>query len=138
MADFTIVRSLIGDSYEIRQGTADEALEAGDICNFDSDGELEVVDDAADEEDLVIVLQDAAVDETGVDYVWLDPWILIEGTMKGTLGKVGDIVHLDVTSNVITVEAAAAGAGQKLGRFMIREVVDATTVRVVRSEKPTT
>lgn len=133
MADFKIVKSLVGDTYEIKYATADEALEEGDICNFDGDGELEKVDDDADEQDLVIVLADADTDETDVPYVWLDPWIEIEGTYTsaGTLGDVGDLLKIDVTNNVITMEAATAA----LGRFMLREITDSTneTIRVVRA-----
>jgi hypothetical protein len=117
MADFRIVRSLVGDTYEIKYATADEALEEGDICNFDADAELEKVDNDADEQDLVIVLADADADEEDVPYVWLHPWIEIEGLMNGTVGDVGDIVKLDVTANVIKFEAATAA----LGRFMLTE-----------------
>lgn len=129
--DFRVVKSLVGDTYEISYGIADEALEEGDICNFDADGELEKVGDNADEQDLVIVLADAAIDETNVPYVWLDPWILIEGTAKGTVGDVGDFQSIDVTTNVITVEATSTAG---LERFQLREIVDATakTVRVTR------
>ena len=130
--DFRIVKSLVGDTYEIKYGTADEALEEGDICNLDASGELEKVGNDADEQDLVIVLADAEADETGVPYVWLDPWIEIEGTYTaaGTLGDPGDLLKVDVTSNVITMEAATAA----LGRFMLREIVDTTneTIRVTR------
>jgi hypothetical protein len=130
--DFRIVKSLVGDTYEICYGTADEALEAGDICNFDGDSELEKVDDDADEHDLVIVLEDAEADQTDVPYVWLDPWILIEGDFKGTMGDVGDIAKLDVTTNEIQLEPTTAA----LGRFMIREIDpngdDADLVRATR------
>lgn len=129
--DFRVVRSLVGDTWEIRTGTADEALEAGDICNFDGSSELEKVDDDADEQDLVLVLEDAEADDTGIPYVWLHPWIEIEGLMKGSVGDVGDIVKLDVDSNDIKFEATSAA----LGRFMLTEVAvggDADKVRAVR------
>ena len=129
--DFRIVKSLVGDTYEIKYGTADEALEEGDICNFDTDGELEKVGNDADEQDLVIVLADAEADETGVPYVWLDPWIEIEGTAKGTVGKVGDWQSIDVDTNVITVETSTL---QSTAQFVIRSIEDATnkTVRLTK------
>lgn len=129
MADFRIVRSLVGDTYEIRYGTADEALEEGDICNFDADGELEKVDNDAAEQDLVIVLADADADETDVPYVWLHPWIEIEGLMTGTVGDVGDIVKLDVTTDVIKFEATSAA----LGRFMLTETAVGGTAAKCRA-----
>lgn len=130
MADFRIVRSLVGDTYEIKYATADEALEAGDICNFDTDNELEKVDDNADEHDLVIVLADADANEEDVPYVWLDPWIEIEGTAGGTLPEVGDLLKIDVTGNDIELEDATGD----LARFMLREIVDSSdkTIRAVR------
>jgi|SRR6056297_1131163 len=129
--DFRVVKSLVGDTYEIKYGTADEALEEGDICNFDTDGELEKVDDNDTATDLVIVLEDAAADATGVPYVWLDPWIEIEGTAKGTVGKVGDWQSIDVTTNVITVETSTL---QSTAQFVIRSIEDATnkTVRLTK------
>jgi hypothetical protein len=117
-ADFKIVKSLVGDTYEIDYATADEALEAGDLCNFDGDNELEKVDDNATETDLVIVLTDADADATGIPFVWLDPWILIEGTAKGTVGDVGDWQSIDVTSNVIKVETSTL---QSTAKFVIRD-----------------
>jgi len=129
MADFRIVRSMLGTTYDIRYATADEALEEGDICNFDGDGELEKVDNDASEQDLVIVLEDADADQTDVPYVWLMPWIEIEGLMTGTVGDVGDIVKLDVTTDVIKFEATTAA----LGRFMLTETAVGGTAAKCRA-----
>lgn len=123
MGDFRVVKSLIGETYEIRDdGVAAEALEAGDLGNFTS-STIEKVDDNDKATDLVLVLEDADSGATGVSYVWLDPWILIEGTAKGTVGGVGSMQSIDVTSNVITVETSVL---QSTGRFRLRKIVDAT------------
>lgn len=131
MADFRIVKSLIGETYEIHNdGVAAEALEAGDIGNFTS-STIEKVDDNDTASDLVLVLADADSGGTGVPYVWLDPWILIEGTAKGTVGGVGSMQSIDVTSSVITVETSTL---QSTAQFRLRKVVDATakTVQLTR------
>lgn len=127
MGDFRVVKSLIGHAPEIEYATADEALEEGDLANFDSDNELEKVDDNDVAIDLVIVLQDAAADETNVPFIRLDPWVLIEGTAKGTVGQIGSMQSIDVTTDVITVETSTLPS---TGRFKIRKVVDATAKTV--------
>lgn len=127
MGDFRIVKSLIGDLPDHDTATANEALEEGDICNFDGDSELEKVDDQDTADDLVIVLADASADETGVPFQWLDPWILLEGTASGTLGDVGDLQEISVDTNVITV---AAATGETLKKFMIRKIINASTKKV--------
>lgn len=131
MADFRFVKTLWGNTPDLYTGTADEALEAGDLCNFDGDGELEKLDNNAAESDIVLVLEDAVVDQTGVQYMWVDPGVIIEGTMVGTLGKVGDLVGIDDTAGVLSFEAAA---GSVPAKFQIREIVDVATktIRAVR------
>lgn len=129
--DFKVVKSLVGDTYEIQDdGIANEVLEAGDLCNFDADGELEKVDDQDTAQDFAVVLEDTVADQTGVRYVWADPWILLEATQTGTIGDVGELLEVDIDTAACTL-APATGA---LARFVIRSVEDETakTVRVVR------
>lgn len=128
MADMRFVKTLWGDSPDMDTATADEALEAGDIGNFDADSEIEKIDADATESDLVLVLQDADADETGVQFMWLDPGVVIEGTMTGTLGDVGDLVGVDIDTGACVF----GGAGP--AKFQIRKIIDATakTVQCVR------
>jgi len=129
MGDCIFRKASYGTTPDVEYATADEALEEGDLVNFDGDGEMEKLDDAADEVDIALVLADADADDTDVPYVWLGPDVLIEGAM-GTLGKVGELVAVDVTSNVITFTAAPAGGP---ARFIIRKIVDSTNKKVLVS-----
>lgn len=134
MGDFRIVKSLVGDTYEIHNdGTAAEALEEGDLGNFTS-STIEKVDDNDTATDLVIVLADADSGGTGVPYVFLDPWIEIEGTAKGTVGGIGSMQSIDVSTNVITVETSTL---QSTGRFRLRSIEDATNKIVRLTALPT-
>jgi hypothetical protein len=128
VADFTFVKSLVGHTPELEFGIADETLEAGDLANFDADGELEKVDNAAPEFPLVLVLEDAIADQTDVSYYTLDPWVVIEGAVKGTMPKVGDYLAIDVTSDVIKFELMAAS---NPARFVCRKVTGTDTVEAV-------
>ena len=131
MGDFRVVKSLVGDTVEMGRGPAHAALEEGDLAKWTANRIQKVVDnDTAN--DLVLVKEDAAEQDDMVQYVWLEPWTLIEGTVKGTVAAVGDHVHIDVTSNNITFEKD--GTTQASAKFEVREVVNATTklVRAVR------
>ena len=131
MGDFRVVKSLVGDTVEMGSGPAHGALEEGDLAKWNTNRIQKVVnDDTAN--DLVLVKEDAAEQDDIVQYVWLDPWVLIEGTVKGTVAAVGDHVHIDVTSDDITFELD--GTTQVSAKFEVREVVDATAklVRAVR------
>lgn len=128
MGDFRLVKSLVGDTVEIHNdGVAAEALEEGDLGNFTS-STIEKVDDNDTASDLVLVLAAAASGGTGVPYVWLDPWVEIEGVAKGTVGGLGAMQSIDVTTNVITVETSTL---QTTAQFRLRSVENATT-KVVR------
>lgn len=127
MGDIKVIKSLVGDTYEIQTGIANETLEAGDLCNFDANSELEKVDDGDTAQDFAVVLEDAEADQTGVRYVWADPWILLEGTQTGDIGEVGELLEVDIDSSTCTV-APATGA---LARFVIRSVEDEAN-KVVR------
>ena len=129
MADFKYIKSLTGNAPEIQTAVADAALEEGDICHFDADNELSKLADGGFEVDIVLVLADADADETGVPYIWLDSWIVIEGTVKGTQGDVGDLYHIDVTTNVQKFEAATIWAGKQ---FINRKNVSSTVSQMVR------
>lgn len=126
MADFRFIKSLVGDTPEIQSGTLAETVEAGDIGNFTS-STIEKVDDNDTATDLVLILEGGDAADT-VPFIWLDPWILIEGTAKGTVGGIGSMQSIDVTSNVITVETSTL---QSTGRFRLRSIEDATN-KVVR------
>lgn len=132
MADFVFRKMTTGnvaELYAIDNGAG--ALEDGDIASVDSSGQLAKVTNGSALEDLVLVRGDAAANLTDVPVIWLDNTVVIEGTMKGTLGNVGDVVAIDVTSGVITVEAKGAG---NPAQFVIRKIVDSTakTVQVTR------
>ena len=128
-ADFVYVKSLVGSSPEIAYAVADAILEKGDICHFDGDNELSKLADGGFERDLVIVMDDAIADETDIPYIWLDSWIVIEGLVKGTQGDVGDLYHIDVSSNVQKFEAATIVAGKA---FINRKNVSATLNQMTR------
>jgi hypothetical protein len=134
MGDIRFVKTLWGNAPEMDTATADEALEEGDIANFDGDSELEKIDADATEWDLVLVMEDADADQTGVQFMWIDPGVVLEGVMAGTLGDVGDLVGIDVNSNVCEF----GGGGPAM--FMIRKIVDATTqtIQAVRVYKDAT
>lgn len=130
MADFTFVKSLVGDVPEMKIGKAHAALERGDIGYFTSNRIAKVADNAA-QHDLVLVMSDASAQDDDVEYMWLDEWVLIEGSVKGTIAAVGQSVHIDVTSNNIKFELD--GTTQALARFIVREVTGASTVRATRT-----
>jgi hypothetical protein len=102
-ADFEVIRSTTGNGWEVFDASAGAAMAAGDLVALQADDYFDKVADEAARVD-AITLSDASAQGDAIKVVWWAPTIIVRGVMSGTIGVVGGLVGINVTSNVITFE----------------------------------
>jgi hypothetical protein len=126
MGDFNYVRPLNGMIPQLEKFVAGGACEVGDMLIWSS-GKVVKAGDAATKPNVIagLAMQAAAADGSVISVMPIVRDALIEGLVKdSTIPNVGAALHVDVTSNVMKFEGAAAGTSA--GCFQLYKVVNAT------------
>lgn len=103
MANFEIVKSTVGNGWEVSEVTAGGAVSIGDPVVVAAGGYFDRVADSPAKVD-AISLSDATAEGDTISVVWWTPNIIVRGTM-GTIAHVGDLVEIKVAAaNAMTFE----------------------------------